>query len=56
MSSYIQHRNHVADGADPWPGCQFCEKWIIQPAIREFRGEYPGLDGRLFIDLEQLAA
>jgi hypothetical protein len=50
--TYLQHRNHVADGTDPWPGCQFCEAFIIQPAIREYRGEYRSLKGRVFVDLD----
>jgi hypothetical protein len=49
---YQQHKNHTADGMGPWPCCQFCEQWIIQPAIREFRGEYRSLKGRVFVDLD----
>ena len=48
---YQQHRNHVADGTDPWPCCQFCEAFIVQPAMRELRGQYGSLEGRVFVDL-----
>jgi hypothetical protein len=48
--TYQQHRNHVIDGEYPWPECQFCELWIIRPAIREMRNDYRG-DGRCFLSL-----
>ena len=49
---YQQHRNHVADGTDPWPGCYFCQQFIIEPALRAYRGEYGELKGRAFVDLD----
>jgi hypothetical protein len=52
---YQKHRNHTADGTDPWPGCQFCEQFIVQPAIREMGNAYPALTGRASIDLDELA-
>ena len=58
---YLQHKNHMADGTHPWPGCYFCELFIIQPAMHAYRGDYGELNGRPFvelegIDLEELAA
>jgi hypothetical protein len=50
--TYLQHRNHVPDGMDPWPSCQFCQQFIVQPAIREYRGGYRSLKGRVFVDLD----
>jgi hypothetical protein len=59
--NYQQHRNHLNDGTYPWPGCYWCQQFIVQPAIREMRNHYPRLTGRVFtdldgIDLDELAA
>jgi hypothetical protein len=40
--NYQQHRNHVQDGDYPWPNCQFCERFVIDPALRRMRGECSG--------------
>lgn len=59
--NYAQHRNHIADGTYPWPGCQLCYQFIIAPAMRAYRGDYGELKSKAFvdldgIDLDQLAA
>lgn len=50
--NYLQHRNHIADGTYPWPGCQFCQHFIIEPAMRRRRGDYSELTGISFVDLD----
>jgi hypothetical protein len=45
--NYLQHCNHVVDGEAPIDGCYWCQQLIVDPAVRERRGDGREVAGRV---------